>query len=445
MTVPSDLAYDPTWGPKGSDAPSGEPLEGRGTCFCHADRTPLRSRAQSDCEAGKAAAPFGRFFCDSSPALVESALEAAKAAEPAPDFVVVTGDFVAHGVSGSMPVLEHLAKMSQQLLAAFPDSRHIHHPVIDVSLGNNDLEEDYAIDDERAECDQPHLKRVAEIWTPALRLTSEANKTLACYGYFSIDADSQMLISLNTVLYSARKRVPSVVKATPSSGSPNAADPLNQLSWLKQQLEDARTHRKKVYITGHIPPGISTDTGQRPGWKEHFVEAYLDVTREFSQTIAAQLFGHEHMASFKLFPEDVRSPIPLLMAASVAPQGGHVPSFNVVTYDRLTGALLDIDVHQAQADNGMIVDRWKQAYSVRRDLGFPEISASAVKDFAHRLRSNQDLLDFWLDHLVDPKYFASEMRCESSDSSCRLRLICTIEAMRATDFESCVQQHLPTA
>ncbi len=67
---------------------------------------------------------------------------------------------------------------------------------------------------------------------------------------------------------------------------PSAADA--QLAWLRQQLEEARANKQKIWVVGHIPPGVdlyATATrrldvcgGQRPTM---FLssEKMADVTR----------------------------------------------------------------------------------------------------------------------------------------------------------------------
>ncbi|KAF5302366.1 hypothetical protein FQA39_LY10405 [Lamprigera yunnana] len=73
-------------------------------------------------------------------------------------------------------------------------------------------------------------------------------------------------------------------------------DPFDQLKWLVQVLVDAEKNNERVHILSHIP---HADEGCLQNWAKE----YSKIVVRFSDTIAAQFYGHTHLKENNLFYE----------------------------------------------------------------------------------------------------------------------------------------------
>lgn len=97
-------------------------------------------------------------------------------------------------------------------------------------------------------------------------------------------------IVLNTIPYSKKHSPPTTT----------IADPFGQFAWLKTALSRARSGAFKVFIFGHIPPGLDS-FAQIPSWDEGYVSSYVGLIMEFSDVVTGQFFGHLHGDEFRTF------------------------------------------------------------------------------------------------------------------------------------------------
>lgn len=122
----------------------------------------------------------------------------------------------------------------------------------------------------------------------------------ACGGYTRREVVPDLVvISLNTMLWGVN------LNKKYNQGNPNnelhvpdhyTEDPFGQLQWLKEELSKARAGGKKVYIVGHHPPAdqsVIVLAGEDL-WKQGFQLRYEHIVSEFSDVVAAQMFGHVH-------------------------------------------------------------------------------------------------------------------------------------------------------
>ncbi|KAJ8312503.1 hypothetical protein KUTeg_009876 [Tegillarca granosa] len=67
----------------------------------------------------------------------------------------------------------------------------------------------------------------------------------------------------------------------------NTTDPVGQLQWLVNVLQNAENKKEKVHIIGHIHPG-SSDCLKAFSWN------YYRIVNRYESTVAGQFFGHAH-------------------------------------------------------------------------------------------------------------------------------------------------------
>lgn len=116
-------------------------------------------------------------------------------------------------------------------------------------------------------------------------------------------------------------------------------DPSNVLSWLVTQLQAAEDSGQRVWIFGHIPPGVADVF--------HDASSYFDqVIQRYDATIAATFYGHTHYDQLQLAYSDYtaqsadNADMVAYIAPSLTPTSGH-PAFRAYAVDPVTFGVLD--------------------------------------------------------------------------------------------------------
>ena len=83
-------------------------------------------------------------------------------------------------------------------------------------------------------------------------------------------------------------------------------DICGQLEWLRSELENAALEQGRVIVFGHVPPGFFERDPFGPFFEtsqgdHHYNEDYVQLVRQFSDVILAQIYGHTHTDTFRLF------------------------------------------------------------------------------------------------------------------------------------------------
>jgi hypothetical protein len=203
-------------------------------------------------------APFGRRGCDAPAALVRAAAAALGSAARldhglAPQFGIITGDFVAHDLDRSFSddtgLRAALLTTVQQTVGMLMARAPAGFPLIPV-IGNNDMPHDYVLPNP-----------VADGWYGALWATlapllqcggdsvcingtlASAGASFAAGGYFAwpLPQHGMVVLSMNTVVFSPK---------TSNVGDVASA----QLDWMDERMSNACAQGQRVLIAGHIPP-----------------------------------------------------------------------------------------------------------------------------------------------------------------------------------------------
>jgi sphingomyelin phosphodiesterase acid-like 3 len=197
---------------------------------------------------------------DTSFALYRSSLHAIHAQAVHAKFAIVSGDLLAHAFDCKFDAVfpnaapgayrsfveKTIAYVLAQLRGALPGI-----PVY-AALGNNDSD----CGDYRLDASSPFLKETAKDFTADLGGTeqAQARRTFAAAGYYSANlpapVDNARLLVLDDVFMSS-------FYAT-CSGKQDTAHAAAQMAWLKQQLNEARAKKEKIWVMAHIPPGVDS-------------------------------------------------------------------------------------------------------------------------------------------------------------------------------------------
>ncbi len=341
---------------------------------------------------------------DTPPALFESALAAMTAREPGAKFMVVSGDLVVHGFScrykalvpdGSPQdyqafVLKTISYVAAELRGAFPGM-----PIY-TALGNNDSGcGDYQLDQ-----DSDFFAGAGEILASLLPVADRqmASQEFSAGGNYSVPMAAPMkntrLVVINDTFLSPKYKT--------CGGKHDATGSDAELQWLKEQLADARRRGQRVWVVGHIPPGVDPYStlskfrdvcgGQDP---EMFLtsDKLPDLLVEYSDVVKLAVFAHTHMDEVRLLqPEGaagtVAHAVALKMIPSISPVHGNNPTFTVGRINPSTGTMQDYTVFAASNSTGDDT-KWTTEYSFARAYHQAEFSPAALKSIVGRFRTDK--------------------------------------------------------
>jgi len=234
---------------------------------------------------------YGDYLCGSPWKLVNWSINAMGLTKNDVDFLIWTGDNVAHipDDKTSMEInLATMKKITDELKRVF------HGKTVYASLGNRDFHPH----DQAPSSPNEFYRRVAEMWEPWIRSVGtgdESSKNVELFkkgGYYRGYVNSKLSVMvLNTNLYYIGNKL-----------TENIEDPAGQFAWLKTELRVARWWKRKMILVGHVPVGLLS-----PGLVDWFHPRHsrqlLDIMYEFSDVISGSHFGHNHMDAFQLLED----------------------------------------------------------------------------------------------------------------------------------------------
>jgi len=393
-TVPalflSDIHFEPFWDPGKASQLAATPVSGWKAILAappSADRAQRFAAIQQTCHARGE---------DTSYPLFESSMRAVHTHAAGTAFVAVSGDLIAHAFPCKFGALFPHASPGEY--RAFVEKTVNY--VIDelggalpgvplyVALGNNDSD----CGDYRLDAHSQFLADTAgevEKGFPAPERQT-ALETFAAGGYYSVSlpasAGKARLLVLNDLFMSS--------KYASCAGKADATAADEQLAWLQQQLASARAGKQKVWVMGHIPPGVDVHAtvakmrdlcgGARP---EMYLssEKMADELVEFSDVVELAIFAHTHMDEAHILKADglkgsgAANSVAVKMVPSISPIDGNAPSFTLARIDPSSAALVDYRVIVASNQTG-VNTAWKEEYDFARTYHEPAFSAAAVSE-----------------------------------------------------------------
>ncbi len=344
---------------------------------------------------------------DTNYPLLVSALKAAADKGPY-DFAVVTGDYLVHDSRALFEPLggkeerayEDFVTKTEVFVAREVQERLAGTPVY-FCLGNNDSE----CGDYMMATQTPFLGALAAEWA-VLKGHPGAQKTMAEAGYYELPHPTLKgveLVSINDIFWSNHY--------SPDSchAQPNDQAGAEELDWLKGRLEAARANHEKVQLILHIPPqtdvygtlkALAKPDGKKPGkffWGKREEEAFTDLMRDYPDTVDFIFAGHTHMDDFKLLKDVQGGPFLVThICPAVSPIRFNNPGFQVMEYDKSSGAVLDMatyylkNLETAKGDGG---GQWGLEYDFDAAYGLKGYDAANLMALTNRISADSSVRD----------------------------------------------------
>lgn len=329
---------------------------------------------------------------DTSFFLYRSSLKAMHAQANEARFAIVSGDLISHKFDCKYAAVFPKAKPGEyrtfvektidyvltELRGAVPGV-----PVY-AALGNNDSDcGDYMLDANGA-----FLKDSGAVFAADLHGAEQkaALESFAAEGDYSVTLPAPMqdarLLVLDDIFMSAQYQT--------CGGKEDGAAAAAQLDWLKQQLDEARERKEKVWVMAHIPPGVNSYATARKwmqlcagGKPKMFLssEALPETLAGYGDVVQLAIFAHTHMDEVRLLTpaksDAVQDPVPVKMIASISPIDGNNPSFTLAKVDPATATLTDYRVIAASNQTG-VDTKWTEEYDFAKAYHQPAFTAAAV-------------------------------------------------------------------
>jgi len=374
VLVMSDLHFDPMADPRLVDGlAAAEPEQWSAVLDSSSDRS------------------LGRYGRDSNWMLLRSALQYMAETLPKPAFVLVSGDFLAHGFRQEFDAAakDHsdagyriFVRKTMQFLGLQLEQNFPATPILP-ALGNNDEEcGDYQL--------QPGGPFLVDTLPILHRLVGSAggpgfDRDWQGYGNYSARAGGIRVLSTNTNFLSIHYRN--------ACGSPVDGDPGRvTLAWLEAELAAAKEAQERVWLLYHIPPGIdgyaTLRRGVCPGtmipmWDQAYAGAFLALMKRYADSVAASFAGHTHMDDFRLIGDAEGRYGFALITPAVSPIFGQNPAFRSVVYNA-QGGILDqttydlTNLPQATAAVGGVSPEWRAEYTFTRQWSLPRVDLPSL-------------------------------------------------------------------
>ncbi|KAM3829827.1 acid sphingomyelinase-like phosphodiesterase 3b isoform 2-T2 [Vipera latastei] len=319
---------------------------------------------------------------------------------------------------GDETVLEIIKKLTNLIRQVFPDTQ------VYPAMGNHDFHPKNQLPAEENKI----YNATAELWRPWLKEPSiQKFRTGAFYSQLLPGlGPRRRIIVLNTNLYYES-----------NNWSMSLEDPGGQFQWLQTLLTKASETGEKVYIIGHVPPGVFEKKRGKPWFRKHFNQRYTEIIQKHHAVIAAQFFGHHHTDSFRMFYDNTDSPISVIfLAPAVTPwkttlpgvqNGANNPGIRVFKYDRETLLVKDIVTYYLNLTHAnMGTPEWKKEYSLTEAYQILDGSVHSMHLLLEKLMKDEGQLQKYY------RYNSVQYDNTFCDDSCQTDHIC---AIREVDFE----------
>ena len=373
-------------------------------------------------------APHGK---DTNAPLLRLALAAMQAADPDPDVVVVSGDFLAHTYRGQWDLAasdrseaafdafadKTIAYLAAEFDATFPRAQFI------IALGNNDSPcGDYAADPRSA-----FLAHFAKAWEP---LVDRGGRAPDFAREFPVDGDYVAQFAGGT----------RIIVVDSNAWSPLAADTCDPggtarsdvIAWFEHAVA-AAPMGAKTWAVLHIPPGIDAYSAARanlpiPLYRPDMLARFRAARAADGKPLGLIVAGHLHNDGFRIVDRT-----PLLLVPSISPIHGNNPAFFVAHVIAPSGTIADYQAYALDENSAPpAAAKFEPEYDFDTSYGVHGFTLDAL---AHIERSIHDDGEF---RRVEAAHYVAGSSVEAIDDRTWRTYWCANAALDPGPFEDCM-------
>lgn len=314
-----------------------------------------------------------------------------------PDFILFTGDFLAHHFKDNYVSLT--GDKSQAGLRSFIDktlgylvARVLeYYPGVPFffCLGNNDsYEGDYKITQ-----NSPFLAASARVFDPLIK--TDANRsffkdTYLQGGQYEMDLPltNARLLALNANFFSPH---------APEESREYARE---QLDWLESRLNSASLDQARIWVLLHTPPGVDVFATRKSNPEDPaFLETVIPLIREehlarlhqilirYHAQVGAIFAGHIHRDDFRLIRTELGAAAVTLVVPAVSPIFANNPAYKILSYDPATLLVQDYAVRYLD----LKVQTWQTGQMFSQAYGSGELGAPRMEQLWSDLGNLPDM------------------------------------------------------
>jgi Icc-related predicted phosphoesterase len=352
-----------------------------------------------------------------------------------PDFIIFTGDFLAHefpdkfkqhapkGNDYDIFVEKTIEFVVLMFAKYFPDT-----PVY-ISLGNNDC---YAGDYQVIPEGKFFKNTTPVIAGKFLKNPDNRGSFAETYpvgGYFTVDppgTENTLIISINSIFFSPKHK--NTVDYDPAE---------RELDWFEKQLVSAQQKKQKAWILLHIPPGTNVYTTVHKNqytlmWKKEYNDRFISLVKTYAPVITAGFCGHTHMDDFRVLvdPQTSQAVSFIRIAPAVSPQFGNNPGYLQMSYDRQEFFLKNYVLYYLNLE--ISGPNWAKEYAFNDVYGQTAVTAATLLTVYNGIKTDPAVRKSYMNY-----YNVSDRPHSVLTDANWKAYCCGIGNWTQTSFESC--------
>jgi sphingomyelin phosphodiesterase acid-like 3 len=163
-----------------------------------------------------------------------------------------------------------------------------------------------------------------------------------------------------------------------------------ELVWIRQQLAQARAAGERVWVMGHIPPGIDPystlmsfsnvcDGGDPVLFLAE--DKLADLMVEYADVVRLGIFAHTHMDEMRVLTREgdgAQGGVAIKIVPSISPVDGNEPSFTIARVNAASSVMEDYQVVSTGYEAG-IAAGWAQTYDFHPTYDQARFTPAAVE------------------------------------------------------------------
>ncbi len=402
---------------------------------------------------------FSQYKSDTNWWLLQSAMAQFPKTIRHPEFVMVTGDLLAHQYPQLFRsathdddqqhyrafVLKTVQFLALELRRKFPDTK------IFITPGNNDNDcGDYTI-----EAGGAFLSDTAPVARELAGGDDGFTTSWKSLGSFNVPhptISSVRIVSLNSIFLSQKYQPLSSEHGCQPVSSAAAAE---VMQWLEQQLAAAAQANQKVWLMFHIPPGIdgyATAMNRNklvaggaadnvatctqsivPMWATQWTAQLDALVEKYHSTMAAAFAAHTHSDDFRLIGAQGEGREFVLMNPAISPVYSQNPGFRVVNFSK-DGSTTNQSTYyltNLPAASAKATGKWQKEYTFTKQWKTHELNAASLGRVYDEVVADESVRANWL------KLYAVSGPAETGEKPIVRALYCAVEGLTVESYQQC--------